>query len=62
VNAKRLQIQKQMEEQFTEAFQKIKGNKRRAPTHLKLERYNAGQEAEASTFKISTSDKAKGRS
>jgi len=61
-NAKHLRIQKQMEAQFTEAFQKIKGNKRKAPTCLKLDRYIAGQEAEASTFKISTTNEAKLRS
>jgi len=44
-NAKRLRIQKQMEAQFTDAFQRIKGNKRKAPTRLKLDRYIAGQEA-----------------
>jgi len=59
VNAKGLRIQKQMEAPFTEAFQKIKGNKRKAPRRLKLDRYIAGQEAEASTFKISTSNEAK---
>jgi len=41
-NAKGLRIQKQMEAQFTEALQKIKGNKRKAPTRLKLDRYIAG--------------------
>ena len=41
-NAKGLRIQKQMEAQLTEAFQKIKGNKRKAPTRLKLDRYIAG--------------------
>jgi len=41
-NAKRLRIQKQTEAQFTEAFQKIKGNKRKAHTSLKLDRYIAG--------------------
>jgi hypothetical protein len=43
-NAKRLRNWKQMEGQFTKAFQKIKGNKRKAPTCLKLDRYIAGQE------------------
>jgi hypothetical protein len=58
-NAKRLRIQTQMKAQFTEAFQKIKGNNRKVPTRLKLDRYIAGQEVEASTFKISTSNEAK---
>jgi len=61
-NAKRLRIQKQMEVQITEAFQKVKGNKCKAPTHLKLDRYIAGQEAETSIFQISTSNEAKLRS
>jgi hypothetical protein len=47
---------------FTEAFQMIKGNKCKASTHLKLDRYIAGQDAEASTIKISTSNEAKLRS
>jgi hypothetical protein len=38
VNAKRLRIRKQMEGQFTKGFEKIKGNKCKAPTHLKLDR------------------------
>jgi hypothetical protein len=50
---------KQMEVQFNEAFQRIKGNKRKPFTRLKLDRYIAGQEAEARTFIISTSMEAK---
>jgi hypothetical protein len=51
-----------MEAQFAEALQNIKGNKRKGPMHLKLDRYIAGQYAEASTFKISTANEAKLRS
>jgi hypothetical protein len=43
-NAKVLWIQKQMEAQFTKAFQKIKGNQRKAPTCPKLDWYIASQE------------------
>jgi len=44
VNGLHLRIWRQIEAQFTNAFPKIKGNNRQTPTHLKLDRYIAGQE------------------
>jgi hypothetical protein len=54
-----LRIKKEMDSQGTDAFQNIEGYTCKVPMRLKFDRYIAGQDAEASTFKISTSNKAK---